>query len=173
MARATFLTEKGAKARELFDQGLSCNAIAKMLGVSPATVSRWAAKAKLSFDRERTSLAVRAHTVDLAESRHLLVQKMMTVTHDMLDSINKPFKVYNFGGKDNTFAEAVLDIAPVDAQRTIMVAAGIAFDKSTRILEKDNGGLDEAVGTLDTLAAGFAAAAEALRAQDETPADGA
>ena len=85
----------------------------------------------------------------------------------LLDMLDKPFTVYNFGGKDNTFNSAVLDAPPVEAQKSIITAGAIVFDKLSRIVEKSDTGLEQAVGVLDTLAEGFRAAADIYRA--ETP----
>jgi predicted transcriptional regulator len=158
-----------ARARTLFDNGLSCNAIAKTLGFAPSTISRWAKKESLSFDRTKTAIAVRAHTVDLAESRLLLSQKLMVSSHDAVDALDGKFLVYNFGGKDNTYEEHLLDEVPVDVREKIHRLAGVAIDKATRILEKDNGGLDITVGVLDALAGNLTAAAALLRLQDDVP----
>lgn len=163
MARATFLVEKGAKAQRLFDDGLSCNAIAKRLKVSPATVSRWAAHVGLKFDRSKTAVAVQAKQVDLADARMNLAHRLNTAALDMLDMLDKPFTVFNFGGKDNTFASEVLDPVPVEARRTIITSTAIVFDKISRIVEKDNGGLENTVGVLDALSGNLAAAAAMLR----------
>jgi hypothetical protein len=172
VARATFDAPLRARARQLYDDGLSCNAIAKELGFAPSTISRWAAKEKLPFDREQTALAVRAHTVDLAASRMLLAQKLMLVAHEDVDGLNAPHLVYNFGGKDNTYEEHTLPRAPVDVRAKVVQLSSTAITAATKILEKDTGGLDDALGVLDALAGNMHAAAELLRAQEETPADG-
>lgn len=166
MARATFDAQR---ARELHAEDLSCREIAKALGVVPSTISRWAEREGLAFDRSRTAAATKAHTVDLAAARIRLAEKMQAATEDMLDRIDDPYLVFNFGGKDNTFESRELDSAPVEVRRNIIATAGITFDKLTRIVEKSDTGLDQAVGVLDQIAEGFAAAAERIRS--ETPAD--
>lgn len=166
MAHATFDSER---ARELHAAGRSCNAIARELGCAASTVSRWAKGEGLTFDRSKTADAVKAHTVDLAAGRIRLAEKMLAASEDMLDVIDGPYEVYNFGGKDNTFESRVLDSAPVEVRRNVITTAGITFDKLSRIVERSDTGLDEAVGVIDTLAAGFTAVAERLRA--ETPTD--
>lgn len=166
MAHATFDSER---ARELHAAGKSCNAIARELGCAASTVSRWAKGEGLTFDRSKTADAVKAHTVDLAAGRIRLAEKMLAASEDMLDVIDGPYEVYNFGGKDNTFESRVLDSAPVEVRRNVITTAGITFDKLSRIVERSDTGLDEAVGVIDTLAAGFTAVAERLRA--ETPTD--
>lgn len=164
MARATFDPQR---AQELADAGMSCRGIAKELGCAPSTVSRWAERAGVVFDRAQTAAAVKAHTVDLAAGRIRLAEKMLAASEAMLDDIDGEYLVYNFGGKDNDYNEHLLDTAPVEVKRNIITTAGITFDKLTRIVEKSDTGLEQAVGVLDTLAEGFRAAADIYRG--ETP----
>jgi transposase-like protein len=166
----TFSPQMREQARELFDEGFGCNAIAGKLDISPSAISRWADEEGLRFDRSQAALAVRAHTIDLAQARLELAAKMMVVANDSLAMLDGPFTVFAFGGKGNDFNSQVLDVAPMEARRSAQMIAGVAFDKATRVVEKSSPGLDEAVGMLDTLASGFAAAAATLRA--ETPTDG-
>lgn len=149
----TFRTKRGHEARALFDEGYGCNAIAKKLGVGVATISRWAKAEELEFDRSQTALAVRAHTVDLAEARILLAQKMAVAASDMLDRLDGEYTVYSFGGKDNTFAEHTFDEPPVEVVRNAVTTAGIAFDKASKVLEGAPEGTDEAESVLERLEA--------------------
>src|SRR5262245_8271385 len=103
MARSrTFDAKRAQEARALYDEGHGCNAIAKRLDVAPSTISAWAKREGLAFDRSQTSLAVRAHTIDLAEARLLLAQKMTVAASDMLDRLDGKYIVFAFGGKSNT-----------------------------------------------------------------------
>lgn len=163
--RETF--QGGQRARELFDQGMGCNEIARELGVGAATISRWAKSESLSFDRSATAIAVQARVIDIAESRTLLVQKMLTVAHEALDNLDGPYLVYNFGGSENTYKEHLLDSPPIEVVRVAQTVAKDAFFSATRMLEKDNGGLEGTVGVLDALAGNLSAAAAMLRAQDD------
>lgn len=136
MARSgTFDTKRANEARALFDEGYSCRAIAGKLKVAPSTISRWATDAGVKFDRSQASMAIRAHTVDLAEARLELAQKMMVAAGDMLSKLDGPYKVFNFGGKDNTYEEHTLDEPPVEVVRNAVTTAAIAFDKATKFLE--------------------------------------
>ncbi|MEJ6554040.1 helix-turn-helix domain-containing protein [Microbacterium esteraromaticum] len=165
MTRATF---DAKRALELAEQGMSCRGIAKELGCAPSTVSRWADRAGVSFDRAQTAAAVKAHTVDLAAGRVRLAEKMLAASEAMLDRIDEPYMVYNFGGKDNTFEQAELASAPVEVRRNVITTAGITFDKLTRIVEKSDTGAEQAAGVLDQLAAGFTAAAAQYRSETST-----
>lgn len=164
MPAATF---DQALARELHAADVSCREIAKRLDVAPSTISRWAEREGLTFDRAQTAAATQAHTVDLAAARVRLAEKMAHRTNQMLDTLEDPFLVYNFGGRDNTYEEHVLDQAPVDVWSKAIQSAGVAFDRLTRIVEKSNPGLSEAEGLLDAAAAAFKAAADQLRSDGQ------
>jgi hypothetical protein len=151
MAAATLTGKRAQEARDHYASGLGCNAIARAMGIDPATVSRWAKAEGLKFDRSQTALAVRAHTIDLAESRLELARKMQVAAHDLLDSLDGDYLVYNFGGKDNTYVEHVLEKPPVEVVRSSIVTAGIAFDKATKVLEKTNDGIGRAESLVDHL----------------------
>lgn len=131
--------ETRAKIIKLIRQEVARNEIARQCGVSPTTVTRIAKAEGLAFDRSATKVAVAAHKVDLAESRQLLAEKMLIAAHGMLDSIDSPYEVFNFGGKDNTFNSHTFDTPPVEVKRNILTTAGIAFDKASRIVEADRG----------------------------------
>lgn len=72
-ALGVILLEFNADMREqmtlLVSEGLSCNAVAKRLGVSPSTISRHAKAAGLSFERSQTARAVEAARMDAAGRR--------------------------------------------------------------------------------------------------------
>lgn len=158
-------TREGVRAA--IRAGTARNEVARQFKLSTSTVSKIAEDAGLSFDRSGTAAATTARQVDLAAGRTRLAEKMLQASEKMLDQIDDTYLVYNFGGKDNDYNEHELDSAPVEVKRSIIVTAGITFDKLTRIVERDNGGLEQAQGVLDQLAAGFAAAAEQYRS--ETP----
>ncbi|WP_167131936.1 hypothetical protein [Paramicrobacterium chengjingii] len=149
-------------------QGIARNEIARRTGVSAGSVTRICQAADRNFDRSAVKDAIEARQVDLADARLNLAYRLNNVANDMIDMIDQPFTVYNFGGKDNTFEQAELDSAPVEARRTIVTSAAIVFDKISRIVERDTStGVESAHSLLDSLAAGFAQAA----AQYEIPSD--
>lgn len=140
-------------ARELHGEGHSCNAIAKKLEVAPSTISRWAKRVGLSFDRSQTALAVRAHVIEMAASRTLLAKKMLVVGHEAVDKLDEPWLVYSFGGRDNTYEEHVLDSPPIDAIRTAQMVAKEGFLAATKALELTPEGTAAAESVLDRLEA--------------------
>lgn len=161
--------EKRAQVAKLVAEGVSRNQIAKDLGIGAATVSRIAKAEGLSFDRSMTRAAVEARSVDLADSRTKLAEKMLNTAHGLIDSLDEPFLVFNFGGRDNEYNEHRLDKPPVDAYRQVMTTAGIAFDKATKILEKSKPGAENVAGMIGLLAASFTKAAEDLDNEFDSP----
>lgn len=147
----------------------SRNSIAREFKVAGETVTRICAEADLTFDRTKTEAAVRAHKIDLAEDRILLAKMMVAEVHEQMDILNAPYMVWSFGGMDGEIHSHLLDSAPIMERNTALRSAGIAFDKATRVVERENGGLDQAVGVLDTIADGLKAAADLYRS--ETPSD--
>lgn len=131
--------ETRSRLLQALREGMTRNAASREFGIAAATVTKIAKAEGISFDRAKTAAAVEAHRIDLAASRQLLAEKMMTAAHEMLDDLAKPYVVYNFGGKDNTFNSHEFATPPVEVKRNIMTTAGIAFDKATRIVEKDSG----------------------------------
>jgi len=149
-----------ARVAALHGQGMGRNAIAAELGLGNSTVTRIAKALGLDFSRAATAVAVQARSIDLAAGRQRLAEKMLGRAEKMLDDLDGPYLVYAFGGRDNTYSEELLDKPPVEVQRTAVTTAGVAFDKVTKYLEKDTSGVETAHSLLDTLAAGFKAAAD-------------
>lgn len=157
--------EQRQQVLDLHAQGLPRNEIARQAGISAGSVTNICRDAGLSFDRSATKQATAARSVDLAAGRLRLAEKMLAASESMLDTIDEPYLVYSFGGRDNDYNEHTLDSAPVEVKRNIITTAGITFDKLTRIVEKSDTGLEQAAGVLDQIAEGFAAAADRYRAE--------
>lgn len=115
----------------------SRNSIAREFKVAGETVTRICAEDGISFDRTQTEAAVRAHSIDLAEERVLLVKEMVAEVREQLDLVNAPFMVWSFGGMDGEIHSHLLDSAPMAERNTVLRSAGIAFDKASRIVESD------------------------------------
>lgn len=122
--------------RDLHAAGLSARKIAANLGISASTVSKYAKRLGLKFDRSKTVQASETKKIDLEAARLKLAERMIARANRTLDEIDGQVEVFNFGGKDNTFETAVLDKAPVDTVRSAMTTAAIAFDKASRIVER-------------------------------------
>lgn len=163
-----------ARILDLHAQGLSRNAIARETGRGAATVSRTLAAAGRTMDRSSTKQATEARQIDLAASRVELAQKMMQRAHTILDGLDGPYTVYNFGGKDNTYNEHTFTTPPIEVQRNALTTAGIAFDKATRIVEapKDGADVDAVKAALVDFAAQLYQEGEADVGEDVGEAEG-
>lgn len=162
---ATITDEQREQVLALHAEGHARNEIARRLKISAGSVTNICRAADRAFDRSETAKATEARQVDLAAGRTRLAEKMLSVAEGMLDKVDDPYLVYSFGGKDNDYNEHVLESTPFEVRQRALTGAGITFDKLTRIVEKDNGGLEQAVGVLDQIADGFRAAAEKYRSE--------
>jgi hypothetical protein len=157
-----------ARVAALHAEGKGRNAIAAELGLGNSTVTRIAKALGLDFSRAQTAVAVQARSTNLADMRLRLAQKMADVADEQLDRAGRPYRVYAFGGAENVFNEEILEEPPAEVVRTMVATAAMAFDKVTKYLEKDTSGVETAHSLLDTLAAGFAAAAATYESPPET-----
>jgi len=155
-------------AHELFNRGSGRNLIARELGVSKTSVTRWAEENNLKFDRSSTAAAVAAHAVDMAAERIRLVKGMIENADEALESVKGPVIVYSFGGKDNTYEEHELEEAPVSMRREAQTVAAIAVDKLTRIVETDQGAAHAASSVVDKLLGAVTAAYDAEHPVEES-----
>ncbi|WP_293785020.1 helix-turn-helix domain-containing protein [uncultured Aeromicrobium sp.] len=117
----------------LHAEGRTRNDIARDVGVSGSTVTKVVKAAGRSFDRAATKAATEARKVDLAERRARLRAKYLQRAEELLDQMDKPHLVFNFGGKDNTYEERTLDRPPVKDIRDLMQAASTATNAELRI----------------------------------------
>jgi hypothetical protein len=140
--------ETVSEIRELAAAGVARNEIARRLRVSATTVTKYAPPG--SFDRSVTAKAVRAHSMDMAARRAELAQNLLRDAERLREQIWQPALVYNFGGKDNTYEEHLLQEQPVDGKRTLMQAATTAMNAHLRLVDHDSdGGMGEAKSVLD------------------------
>lgn len=145
-----------AAVRRLHSEGLGRNEIARQIGRAQRTVSVLAAEMGLTFDVTMTEDATRARVAQLAALRAELA---VDLTHDAMrltGQMWEPGVVYNFGGKDNTYAERTVAEPPAGDKRALMGAAGMALDRSLRLVPPANDpGTDAARSMLTSLADGI------------------
>ena len=144
--------------RALHAEGLGRNEIARRIGRGTRTVSVIAAELNLSFDRARTEAATKARMADLAERRAILAEALQTDAERLTEQLWQPSVVFNFGGKDNTFEKRELPEPPADAKKNLMAAAGMAIDRSLKLVPpQDDGGVEAAKGMVGQLLTGLSA----------------
>jgi hypothetical protein len=123
--------------KDLHAQGLGCNAIARQLGRDRSTISRAAQGMGLDFDRKQTRQATQARVDDAKHKRALLADQLLDDALRLREQLWAPCKVYNFGGRDNTYAEADLERPDFAGQEKILRSLAVAVDKHARLLELD------------------------------------
>lgn len=142
-----------ARVAELHAQGLSRNAIARDLGRSYDLVNKLCQEAGLTFDRSQTAEATRVRQLDLKARRAVHAERLQEITERLTEQVFAPTKIFNFGGKDNTYREEHVDQPPHADQLKIMQAVKLASDQSMRLEEFDSGrGVDAAKSLLSGLA---------------------
>lgn len=65
----------------------------------------------------------------MAAQRAELSQRLLDEARRALDDMHRPAKIYNFGGKDNTYNERTVDEPPVGDRRQLATIAAITLDK--------------------------------------------
>lgn len=96
---------------------------------------------------------------------------LLVRARDALEAMDAPALVYSFGGKDNTYAERLLDAPPVGDQRNLMTIAGIALTRYADLDRVDAGATTtaDAVGMVDRMHAALTVAVEALAERGDLP----
>lgn len=130
--------EELAEIRRLHADGKGRNEIARTIGRSLRTISIHAGNMGLSFDRTATEAATEARKADLAERRSILAEALQGDAERLTEQLWERAVVFNFGGKDNTFEKREVDEPPADAKKALMSAAGIAIEKSLKLVPQDS-----------------------------------
>lgn len=105
---------------DLCRSGLSCNEVAKQVKRAPSTVSMVAEAAGWTFGRLNVDRACEARSAYSAERRAVIAARLTEETERLLDQMREQHVAFNFGGKDNTYAEEVMAEPPVEAKRALM-----------------------------------------------------
>jgi hypothetical protein len=155
------------RVRELHALGMGRNAIAREIGRAQRTVSVIAAELGLTFDTSMTEDATRARIAQLAALRADTALDLHLDALKLTQSMWEPATVFNFGGKDNTFAWREVDEPPAADKKALMSAAGIALEKSLKLVPPaDDAGAEDAKSMLGKLMAGLKAAYDDAAAEE-------
>lgn len=140
--------------------GRSLNSIAKEMNRSTSTVSEHSILLGLKWDRSQMVEATLARVASAASLRTALELELLQDAARLRKQLFAPAKAYNFGGRDNTYAEHKLPQPSARDQLDIMKATTLAVQHSLKISEHDvNAGTESAIGMLDKIAAGIKLAA--------------
>lgn len=144
--------------RQLHAQGLGRNEIARRIDRAQRTVSVIAAELGLVFDTSMTEDATRARVAQLAALRADAAVDLHLDGMKLAQQMWEPALIYNFGGKDNTYEDREVDEPPAIDKKALMSAAGIAFEKSLKLVPPtDDTGAEAAQSMLGQLMVGLKA----------------
>ncbi|MFF7485630.1 helix-turn-helix domain-containing protein [Streptomyces luteogriseus] len=130
------------RIRELHAEGKGRNEISRLTGRSLRTISVHAQKMGLTFDRTMTEEATRARKADLEERRVILAEALHGDAEQLTEQLWQPSKVFNIGGSANSYTEHDVPEPPADAKKALMAAAGIAIEKSLKLVPPDREDLE-------------------------------
>lgn len=152
-----------AQLRELAAAGVSIRKMADAVDRHQSSVKRRLDRLGIHLDRTQTAAATQAKVIDAKARRAALELALLEDAERLRSQIWAPTKVYNFGGKDNTYNERDVDEPPNADKLKLMQAVGIAVDRSIKISDHDaDTGITEAIGTLDSIADALAQVAADL-----------
>jgi hypothetical protein len=121
--------------RALHAADIPRNEIARQLGIGTRTVSVYATRLGLTFaNAEMTETATRVRKAQLAARRMDLAEALQEDAERLTEQMWEPAVVYSFGGKDNTYEKRDVDEPPADAKKSLMSAAGMAIDRSLKLV---------------------------------------
>jgi hypothetical protein len=153
-ARYPWTPEQLAAIRDGNAAGKSLHSIAAELGVTKRNLSNQAARMGLTWDRSRTQVATAAKVADAKGRRAVLQLNLLDDAERLRAQLWAPTTLYNFGGRDNTYAEHQADEPPFADKLKIMQAVGIAVDRSLKLDVHDSGaGAGVVIGLLQKTAA--------------------
>jgi hypothetical protein len=170
VTRSTWTPQLDQQLRDLHAQGLSLRECATRIGRSRSGVGDHAKALGLTWDRSKTKDATAARVADNRATRSTIEAGLLADVQRLRGQMFAPCKAFNFGGKDNTYAEVALDQPTFVDQLKIMQAATIAVDRSLKIAVHDSDSShDDAKSMLTGLAAAMGLA---FRTPPETPPEG-
>jgi len=140
------------RIRELHAAGASRNDIARDLGRSAATISKWCGRLGLAFDRTSTQAATAAKVQDAKAKRAELMQGLLDDAQRLREQLFAPAVVFSFGGKDNSYESRRVPEPPARDKRDLMASINQALMASLRLDEHDRGSdVDDAKAMVDEL----------------------
>jgi hypothetical protein len=123
--------------------GKSRNQIARDHQVSVGSVTNLSRTVSdHAFDRSATKKATEAAVADSAALRAATSRRFLVKANELLDQMDEPFLAFSFGGRENSYNEHQFGKPTVDALRTMMTTAAIAFDKHMAQEKHDSSGID-------------------------------
>ncbi|MFE7073792.1 helix-turn-helix domain-containing protein [Streptomyces sp. NPDC057620] len=123
-----------AEIIRLHGLGKGRNEIGRLVGRAQRTVSVICQEEGLVFDVTMTEEATRHRVAQLADRRAMLAEALQDDAERLTEQLWQPAIIYNFGGKDNSFEKQDVTEPPADAKKNLMASAGIAIEKSLKLV---------------------------------------
>lgn len=152
------LTEQQRQAiLDLHAAGRGRNDIARQLGIGFATVTAIVNAAGLTFERSaETVAATEAKRLDARARRAIIAEQLLLDVQRLQGLMWTPGKIFNFGGKENTYAEEPVDEPPIRDKRDLMHSISMGLTAAIKLDEYDSGtGLPAALSLLERIADGL------------------
>lgn len=161
MAGKVWTDEEDERLRKCVADGLSINDTARELGRPASSVQTRAKSFGVNWSRPPNPEAAASVITDARARRQAFRISFMGDLEQLRAQLFAPTQVYNFGGKDNTFAETTLPAPPIADQLRLVqaISAGISTIERLENLDADQGVAD-VVGMLDRIAGAIKKAAE-------------
>ncbi len=134
--------EEKAEILRLHGEGLGRNEIARQVRRAQRTVSLVVAAEGLVFDVTQTEEATRHRVAQLADRRAMLAEALQDDAERLTEQLWQPAKVFNIGGSANKYTDHEVDEPPADAKKSLMAAAGIAIEKSLKLVPPEREDLE-------------------------------
>lgn len=129
-----------ARVRKLAREGKhSRNAIAKLVGISTASVTKICAEARppISFDRSGVKAAVEARQIDLKAKRADLSTKAVTEVERLFRLLTSPHEVIHWD-KDGMMHRATIERPTSGDVKNYATSIGILIDKHLVLVRTDS-----------------------------------
>ncbi|MFI1677050.1 helix-turn-helix domain-containing protein [Streptomyces sp. NPDC020607] len=126
--------EERAEIIRLHGEGKGRNEIARLIGRAPRTVSIVCGEEGLVFDVTMTEEATRHRVAQLADRRAMLAEALQDDAERLSAQLWEPSTVFRIGGSSNSYTERKVDEPPADAKKDLMASAGIAIEKSLKLV---------------------------------------
>ena len=141
MARRPPLTpEQRQRIRELYDQGMTRNAIAREMDVGGMQVTNAARDMGLVWGSSKGGANNRAaQEAEIANLRAKLRVGYAREAVVLMEEIHRPHIAFNFGGRDNTYNEQELSSPPSADKLKLMQASTLAAQQHIKLAELDEG----------------------------------
>lgn len=159
--RRPWTSEDDDLLRELVAKGTSIAKTAEAMNRSYSTVQAHAKELGLQFGGNAPLAAIATRKADARAERAQFRAELMDDLKRLKQQLWQPTTVYNFGGKDNTFEEAMLDQPPIADQLRLVqaISTGIATIEKLEKMDADQG-VSDAAGMLDEIAKAIQKAAD-------------